>query len=65
MSGKRTKQLMKQATVMINELKLKHKKEVKLFSRQTYGRGEPYLFRKIKKDYIAGRIDSQLKPIGI
>jgi hypothetical protein len=64
MSGKRTKQLRLAALQSIKELKEKHKKDVELFSKQLWGRGEPCLFRKIKKDYIAGRIDSQLNPIG-
>jgi hypothetical protein len=65
MSGKRAKQLQKTAIIMVNDLKLKHNKVVKLFSKQLFGRGEPNLMRKIKKDYTAGRIDKQLKPIGV
>ena len=65
MSGKRTKQLTKQAIMMVNELKLKHNKVVKLFSKQLYGRGEPNLLRKIKKDYTTGRISKHLIPIGV
>jgi len=64
MSGKRTKQLMKTAKAMIKELYEKHNKVVKLYSKQLYGRGEPNLMRRIKKDYINHRIDKNLKPIG-
>jgi hypothetical protein len=65
MSGKRAKQLRQRAYQMILDMKNKHNKEIELFSSQIKGEGEPNLMRKIKKDYIAGRIDKQLNPIGV
>lgn len=65
MSGKRTKQLRSRAWEMIEELKTKHRKEVQLFSKQLFNRGEPCLFRQIKRDYKLGRIDINLDPIGV
>jgi len=65
MSGKRTKRLKKTALQMVKDLKEKHNKEIKLDSLRLNNKGEPNLFRRIKKDYTANRIDKLLTPIGV